>query len=192
MSSHVKEYVHKRVIKVINCVGVVLIVWYVLQIGSGFIISSIGYICFTGLSLVSVVEMSVEVCNGYVVRGIHCMGCSLIMLSMKIHIVKLIKERIYRYNMSSYYSGFVIYVLTMGIGFLGYCIVWGQMSYWGGTVITSLLILDVLKKIIVGGNVCGSSMLGRFYSLHFVLPLIGGVLIGFHIIYLHKRGSTKI
>lgn len=187
---HLSGYISKRVLGVINCVGYCLLNSMLVQIMSGIIVSWL-YIPSEKVVLYVVRSISVEVSNGYMIKNIHGMGTSVIIVLMKIHIYKLIKENIYEHNISTYYSGFAIYVLVMWIGFLGYSIVWGQMSYWGGTVICGLLVLDVLKKIVMGGSVCGQNMLSRLFVFHFILPIVSIWGIILHVFYLHLRGSKK-
>lgn len=92
--------------------------------------------------------------------------------------------------------GAIIYVLCMAIRFLGYVLPWGQMRYWGATVITNLFrVVPWVGKDIVrlawGGYSVGDATLNRFYSFHFILPFLMVLLIGLHLSLLHEFGSSN-
>lgn len=89
-------------------------------------------------------------------------------------------------------SGCVIYVLLMAISFLGYVLPYGQMSFWGATVITNLFsIISCLMEWVVGAFVVGTPTLERFMVFHFVLPFIVIALMAVHIMVLHYYGSSN-
>jgi len=93
-------------------------------------------------------------------------------------------------------TGIVIVLLLMGTAFLGYVLPWGQMSFWGATVITNLLsAIPYLGKIMVewlwGGFSINNATLTRFYSLHFLLPFVLMALVLFHLMFLHISGSSN-
>jgi quinol-cytochrome oxidoreductase complex cytochrome b subunit len=90
----------------------------------------------------------------------------------------------------------LMFVLTMAIAFLGYVLPWGQMSYWGATVITNFFTVIPLWGFIIvewlwGGFGVGQATLGRFFALHFLLPLVLLGLVGLHIFLLHIEGSIS-
>ena len=93
-------------------------------------------------------------------------------------------------------SGVVIFLITVVVGFLGYVLPWGQMSFWGATVITNLFsAVPVLGKLIVqflwGGFAVDNPTLNRFLSLHFLLPFVLAGLSIFHLVLLHTDGNNN-
>merc|ERR1712196_553752 len=102
----------------------------------------------------------------------------------------LLQSYIYLFN--TWITGIILYLMLIVIAFLGYVLPWGQMSYWGATVITNVLsfIPDIVEWI------CGSFFvynptLNRFFVLHFILPFLIIYLLLFHIFYLHLLGSSN-
>jgi ubiquinol-cytochrome c reductase cytochrome b subunit len=92
--------------------------------------------------------------------------------------------------------GVTLLLLSMAIAFLGYVLPWGQMSYWGATVITNLfgvvpLIGTLLVRCMWGGFSVTRVTLTRFFALHMILPFILVGLIGIHIFFLHATGSSN-
>lgn len=183
------KYVHKDNIKLINTVGFILMFSYIVQVLSGILIASM-YTCDVFLAFISIVYISKEVSYGYIIRNLHGNGTTFIFIGLYIHIYKSIKEGIYYYNVNTFYSGLMIYILTMGISFLGYSIAFGQMSYWGCTVITNLIVITNIKELLLGGSVIGQAMLMRFFVLHFLLPMLSLITVTLHIGFLHSRGSV--
>ena len=95
-----------------------------------------------------------------------------------------------------WWSGALIYVLMMATAFIGYVLPWGQMSFWGATVITSFFpIIPVIGKEVVmwiwGGFTVGNPTLNRFYSLHYLLPFLITGMVSVHLGLLHKDGSNN-
>lgn len=90
----------------------------------------------------------------------------------------------------------VIFILTIGTAFLGYVLPWGQISYWGATVITNLLSAIpyfgiVLVEWVWGGFSIGNATLNRFFALHYLFPFLIVVLVLLHLIFLHTTGSSN-
>lgn len=91
--------------------------------------------------------------------------------------------------------GITILLLSIGVAFVGYVLPWGQMSFWGATVITGLLstvpyIGDFLTVWLWGGLSVATPTLGRFLTFHFFLPIVLSILVLIHIIFLHSSGSS--
>lgn len=129
--------------------------------------------------------------SGY--RYVHANMCSLVFFVLWLHwlrgyvIGSTGKQDLWK-------SRFVMFALAIGSAFLGYVLPWGQMSFWGATVITSLATVapygSVLLLYLWGGFSLGSATLGRFLSLHFLLPLLVIRLLILHLILLHKYNSS--
>lgn len=134
---------------------------------------------------------------GWLIRLVHLNSASFFFLCIYIHMFRGIYYKSYTFPRTSIWlTGVTIYILAMGIAFLGYVLPWGQMSYWAATVITNLItVVPVIGKDLVywiwGGFSINNATLNRFYCLHYLLPFILCVLIFLHLILLHKSGSTN-
>lgn len=130
-------------------------------------------------------------------RFCHCNGSRLIFLLVYIHIYKGMYYSRYRNNNLTWLSGSIIYLLIIFVAFLGYVLPWGQIRYWGATVIRSLIttIPSIGKWLLVmiwGDYSVNNRTLNRFYTLHFVIPFILIILILLHLILLHNKGRTSL
>jgi len=145
----------------------------------------------------SVEHIMRDVNHGWLIRYIHANGASTFFAVVYIHIFRglyygsYMKPREYLWC-----SGVIIFFMMMGTGFMGYVLPWGQMSFWGATVITNLAsAVPVLGEHIVlwlwGGFSVDNATLNRFFSLHFTLPFVIAALAGLHLILLHQDGSNN-
>lgn len=146
------------------------------------------------LAFSSVEHIMRDVNNGWIIRYAHANTASLFFIFIYLHIGKAMYYGSYRHPRILLWSiGVVILILLMGIGFLGYVLPWGSMSYWGATVITNLLSaihMDIVEYI-WGSFSVGNPTLNRFYSLHYLLPFVLTGLIVLHVIALHQHGSNN-
>lgn len=155
------------------------------------------YTCGIENAFSSVVYIMTDVKNGYVLRYMHANGASLIFILMYIHIGRGLYYRSYLYNRGAlWWSGLAIFLLMILTAFIGYVLPWGQMSFWGATVITSLVtavpvVGESIAYWIWGGFSVSNATLGRFFSIHYVLPFIITGLIGVHLVLLHDATSTN-
>lgn len=94
-----------------------------------------------------------------------------------------------------WYTGIIIFFVMIITAFLGYLLPWGQMSFWGGTVITNLVTIlpygDTIVEFLWGGFSVANPTLNKFYSLHFIMPFILIILVISHLFFLHKKGSNN-
>lgn len=130
--------------------------------------------------------------GGYFIKYIHANGASLFFALVYLHMARGLYNRSYSLGLT-WFSGMIIFIAMMATAFLGYVLPWGQMSYWGATVITNLfsVISSNLVELLWGGyNVAGPT-LTRFYSLHYLIPFILCVLVMIHLAALHERGSNN-
>nr|YP_011003920.1 cytochrome b [Eurytoma acutibialis]WPS67060.1 cytochrome b [Eurytoma acutibialis] len=143
----------------------------------------------------SVIHIIQDVNYGWIIRLIHMNGASMFFICMFIHI-----GRNLYYNsfvlIKTWIIGILIFLMTMGTAFLGYVLPWGQMSFWGATVITNLVsaipyLGDMIVKWLWGGFSVDNATLNRFYSLHFLLPFIILMMVMIHLLFLHDTGSTN-
>lgn len=145
----------------------------------------------------SVEHIMRDVNNGWLLRYTHANGASMFFIIIYLHIGRGLYYRSYTFpRQHVWYSGIVLYVAVMAIAFMGYVLPWGQMSFWGATVITNLfsalpIIGPDIAQWLWGGYSVGNPTLIRFFSLHFCLPFILAALSLLHIILLHNVGSNN-
>jgi len=149
------------------------------------------------LAFISVEHIMRDVVGGAGLRYIHANGASMFFIVVYTHMFRgLYYGSYFQPRSELWYSGVVIFLLMMATAFMGYVLPWGQMSFWGATVITNLfsavpLIGDHIVQLLWGGFSVDNPTLNRFFSLHFVLPfVITGLVIG-HLLLLHKDGSNN-
>nr|YP_011008235.1 apocytochrome B [Halosiphon tomentosus]WBP70136.1 apocytochrome B [Halosiphon tomentosus] len=168
----------------------------VIQILSGAFLA-MHYASETHYAFSSVEHIMRDVKSGWLIRYMHANGASFFFIVVYAHIFRGLYYGSYMEpRQQLWWSGAVIYVLMMATAFIGYVLPWGQMSFWGATVITSLFsIVPVVGKEVVmwiwGGFTVGNPTLNRFYSLHYILPFIIAGLVFVHLGLLHKDGSNN-
>ncbi|BAV58171.1 cytochrome b (mitochondrion) [Ramazzottius varieornatus] len=136
-----------------------------------------------------------DVQGGWLMRVIHANGASLFFLAFFIHIGRGLYFKSYVLNMT-WISGVTIFLMSMMTAFLGYVLPWGQMSFWGATVITNLLsavpyIGTPLVEWVWGGFSVNNATLTRFFSLHYLLPFVISLLVIVHLTFLHEQKSSN-
>nr|AZL93532.1 cytochrome b [Siren intermedia] len=143
----------------------------------------------------SVAHICRDVNYGWLIRNIHANGASLFFICIYLHIGRGIYYGSYMYK-ETWNIGVILLLLVMATAFVGYVLPWGQMSFWGATVITNLLSAipymgDALVQWIWGGFSVDKATLTRFFAFHFLLPFaIAGVSI-IHLLFLHETGSNN-
>nr|QWB85740.1 cytochrome b [Trichoferus campestris] len=147
------------------------------------------------LAFNSVAHICRNVNYGWLIRTLHANGASFFFICLYIHIGRgmyygsyLLKE--------TWMIGVTIFFMVMATAFLGYVLPWGQMSFWGATVITNLLsAIPYLGSTIVqwvwGGFAVDNATLTRFFAFHFLLPFIVAALVMVHLLFLHQTGSSN-
>nr|YP_010610456.1 cytochrome b [Opimothrips tubulatus]WAO28723.1 cytochrome b [Opimothrips tubulatus] len=143
----------------------------------------------------SVIHICRDVNLGWMLRNLHANGASMFFIIMFVHIGRGIYYESFKY-MLVWFSGILIFFISMATAFLGYVLPWGQMSFWGATVITNLLsaipyLGEYLVKWIWGGFSVDTPTLNRFFVFHFLCPFIILILVIFHILFLHNSGSSS-
>nr|YP_010937305.1 cytochrome b [Ixodes kohlsi]WKW95301.1 cytochrome b [Ixodes kohlsi]WKW95314.1 cytochrome b [Ixodes kohlsi] len=147
----------------------------------------------TAFNMIS--HISRDVNNGWLIRSIHSNGASMFFIFMYIHIGRGIYYSSF-FFWKTWLTGIMIIFILMATAFLGYVLPWGQMSFWGATVITNLFsalpyIGSTLTYWVWGGFSVDNNTLIRFFSLHFILPFILLMMVLIHIIMLHSSGSSN-
>lgn len=148
------------------------------------------------LAFYSVRHIMRDVDLGWLVRIIHANGARFFFIRMYFHIARGIYYRRYRFSFYTWIIGVSIALVTMATAFLGYVLPWGQISFWGATVITNLFsAIPFLGRDIVvwlwGGFAVGGPTLSRFLGLHFILPIIISLIVIVHLFFLHQNGSSN-
>jgi len=172
--------------------GIMLVV----MIASGIFLA-MAYTPHKDFAFDSVERIMRDVNYGWLLRYIHMNGASMFFVVTYIHIFRGLYFGSYKEPRELLWIlGVVILLLMMATAFMGYVLPWGQMSYWGATVITNLfsaipLVGDWIVTLLWGGFTVDNPTLNRFYSLHYLLPfaIIGVVVL--HLVALHQHGSNN-
>jgi ubiquinol-cytochrome c reductase cytochrome b subunit len=155
------------------------------------------YTADTKLAFQSVERIMRDVNSGWLVRYIHMNGASMFFLVVYIHMFRGLYYGSYKKPRELLWIlGCLILLLMMATAFMGYVLPWGQMSFWGATVITNLfsafpLIGEDIVTWLWGGFSVDNPTLTRFFALHFLLPFVIVGVVVLHIVALHKHGSNN-
>jgi quinol-cytochrome oxidoreductase complex cytochrome b subunit len=169
---------------------------FALQLLSGIFLA-MHYTPHIELAFQSVEHIMTDVKNGYIIRYMHANGASLIFILIYLHIARGLYARSYAYPRQwLWWTGIIVFLLMMATAFIGYVLPWGQMSFWGATVITSLVtaipfIGENIAYWLWGGFSISNATLVRFFSLHYLLPFIILGIILLHLVVLHEGGSSN-
>nr|AVO20910.1 cytochrome b [Spondylurus powelli]AVO20911.1 cytochrome b [Spondylurus powelli]AVO20912.1 cytochrome b [Spondylurus powelli] len=160
--------------------GLFLAMHYTADISSAF--SSVAHICR-------------DVQYGWLIRNLHANGASMFFICIYLHVGRGLYYGSYMYK-ETWNIGVILLLLVMATAFVGYVLPWGQMSFWGATVITNLLsavpyIGTNLVEWIWGGFSVDNATLTRFFSFHFILPFIIMGVSMIHLLFLHETGSNN-
>ena len=168
----------------------------VIQILSGLFLA-MHYVPNTKFAFDSVEHIMRDVNYGWLIRYIHAVGASMFFVALYAHMIRGLYYGSYKAPREIlWWIGIIIFLLTMATAFMGYVLPWGQMSFWGATVITNLFsAIPVVGKSIVewlwGGYSVDNPTLNRFFVLHFLMPfLIVGIVL-LHLLALHTAGSNN-
>nr|AEP39089.1 cytochrome b [Oncomelania hupensis hupensis] len=166
----------------------------VIQIATGLFLA-MHFTAHVDLAFSSAVHISRDVNYGWLLRALHANGASWFFICIYFHIGRGMYYGSFMYN-HTWNIGVILLFMTMGTAFLGYVLPWGQMSFWGATVITNLLsAIPYVGKMLVewvwGGFAVDNATLTRFFTLHFVLPFGIAALTVLHLLFLHESGSNN-
>ena len=149
------------------------------------------------LAFASVEHIMRDVNYGWLLRYVHANGASMFFIVVYIHMFRGLYYSSYMHPREALWcSGVIIFILMMATGFIGYVLPWGQMSFWGATVITNLFsAIPVIGEEIVywlwGGFSVDNPTLNKFFSLHYLLPFAIAGMVIVHLIFLHEHGSNN-
>nr|AKR75567.1 cytochrome b [Microphysogobio tafangensis] len=160
--------------------GLFLAMHYTSDISTAF--SSVAHICR-------------DVNYGWLIRNLHANGASFFFICIYMHVARGLYYGSYLYK-ETWNIGVMLLLLVMMTAFVGYVLPWGQMSFWGATVITNLLSAvpymgDTLVQWIWGGFSVDNATLTRFFAFHFLLPFIIAAATLLHLLFLHETGSNN-
>jgi ubiquinol-cytochrome c reductase cytochrome b subunit len=149
------------------------------------------------LAFASVEHIMRDVNGGVMLRYLHSNGASLFFFAVYCHIFRGLYYGSYKAPREvTWVIGMIIYFLMIATAFMGYVLPWGQMSFWGATVITGLFgaipgVGTALQEWLLGGFAIGNATLNRFFSLHYLLPFVIAGLVGVHIWAFHTTGNNN-
>lgn len=166
----------------------------VVQLASGLFLA-MHYSCDITLAFERVSHISRDVNNGWLLRSVHANGARFFFVCVYLHVARGVYYGSFHFK-ETWRIGVVILLLLIGTAFLGYVLPWGQISFWGATVITNLAsaIPLVGREIVLwlwGGFSVRNATLTRFFTLHFLLPFIVRAISAIHLLFLHQTGSSN-
>nr|AIY51008.1 cytochrome b [Noturus miurus] len=174
--------------------GSLLLLCLIAQILTGLFLA-MHYTSDISTAFSSVAHICRDVNYGWLIRNLHANGASFFFICIYLHIGRGLYYGSYLYK-ETWNIGVVLLLLVMMTAFVGYVLPWGQMSFWGATVITNLLSAvpymgDALVQWIWGGFSVDNATLTRFFAFHFLLPftIIAATLL--HALFLHETGSNN-
>lgn len=166
----------------------------VIQILTGLFLA-IHYTPHVDIAFYSIAHITRDVNYGWLLRNLHANGGSWFFICLYLHIGRGLYYGSYLYQ-EVWNIGVIILIATIATAFVGYVLPWGQIRFWGATVITNLLsaipyIGTILVEWIWGGFAVDNATLNRFFAFHFILPFIVAALSAIHLIFLHQTGSNN-
>nr|ALO76127.1 cytochrome b [Scirtidae sp. GENSP02] len=156
---------------------------------------SMHYTANVEMAFNSVVHICRDVNYGWFIRTLHANGASFFFICIYIHIGRGMYYNSFKF-LHTWMIGVIMLFVVMGTAFMGYVLPWGQMSFWGATVITNLLSAipymgNMLVQWIWGGFAVDNATLTRFFAIHFLLPFVLMALTMIHLLFLHQTGSNN-
>nr|ACR03093.1 cytochrome b [Sphaerodactylus vincenti]ACR03097.1 cytochrome b [Sphaerodactylus vincenti] len=166
----------------------------VVQLATGLFLA-MHYTADISLAFSSIAHITRDVQHGWLIRNLHANGASVFFICLYLHIGRGLYYGSYLYK-ETWNTGVVLFFLVMATAFVGYVLPWGQMSFWGATVITNLLsaipyIGTNLVQWIWGGFSVDNATLTRFFTFHFLLPFTILAAMMLHLMFLHETGSNN-
>nr|QEG03292.1 cytochrome b [Crocidura tanakae] len=174
--------------------GSLLGICLIAQILTGLFLA-MHYTSDTMTAFSSVTHICRDVNYGWLIRYLHANGASMFFICLFLHVGRGLYYGSYMY-LETWNIGVLLLFAVMATAFMGYVLPWGQMSFWGATVITDLLsaipyIGTNLVEWIWGGFSVDKATLTRFFAFHFIPPFIVAALAGVHLLFLHETGSNN-
>jgi len=166
----------------------------VIQILTGLFLA-IHYTADIRIAFNRVTHICRDVNYGWLLRNLHANGASFFFICIYLHVGRGIYYGSYLF-IPTWFAGVILLFLVIGTAFIGYVLPWGQISFWGATVITNLLsavpyLGTTLVQWLWGGFAVDNATLTRFFTFHFVLPFIVAAVTIIHLLFLHQTGSNN-
>ena len=196
LGAHLTDYPTPKNLNYWWTFGGILTFCLITQIVTGIVLA-MHYVAHADLAFGSVEHIMRNVNYGWLIRYIHSNGASMFFLAVYIHIFRSLFYGSYKSPREIIWIlGLMIYLLMMAAAFLGYVLPWGQMSFWGATVITNLfsaipLVGESITQWLWGGYSVDNPTLTRFFSLHYLIPFLILGLVVLHIWALHVPGNNN-
>jgi ubiquinol-cytochrome c reductase cytochrome b/c1 subunit len=196
LASHLTEYPTPKNLNYWWTFGGILTFCLITQIVTGLTLA-MHYIAHADMAFESVEHIMRDVNYGWLIRYIHANGASMFFLAVYIHIFRSLFYGSYKSPREIIWIiGIIIYLLMMAAAFMGYVLPWGQMSFWGATVITNLfsaipLVGEGIVNWLWGGYSVDNPTLTRFFTLHYLIPFLILGLVVLHIWALHVPGNNN-
>ena len=196
LANHLTDYPTPKNLNYWWTFGGILTFCLITQIITGLVLA-MHYVADTKLAFASVEHIMRDVNYGWLIRYVHANGASMFFLAVYIHIFRSLFYGSYKSPREIIWIiGIIIYLLMMAAAFMGYVLPWGQMSYWGATVITNLFsaipfVGEGITTWLWGGFSVDNPTLTRFYALHYLIPFLILGLVVLHIWALHVPGNNN-
>ncbi len=176
--------------------GGILAMMLVVQIVTGIVLA-MHYAAESHVAFLSVESIMRDVNWGWLIRYLHANGASMFFIAVYIHIFRGLYYGSYKAPREILWIlGVIIYLLMMAAAFMGYVLPWGQMSFWGATVITNFftalpIVGQPIQTLLIGGFSVDNATLNRFFSLHYLLPFVIAGCVVLHLWALHHAGQNN-
>jgi len=196
LSHHLQAYPTPKNLNYWWTFGGILTFCLITQIITGLVLA-MHYVAHVDHAFESIEHIMRDVNYGWLIRYVHANGASMFFLAVYIHIFRSLFYGSYKSPREVIWIiGLLIYILMMATAFMGYVLPWGQMSFWGATVITNLFsaipfVGESITTWLWGGYSVDNPTLNRFYSLHYLLPFLIFGLVILHIWALHVPGNNN-
>jgi ubiquinol-cytochrome c reductase cytochrome b subunit len=196
MSSDFMAFPSPRNLNYWYAFGAILTMCLIVQIISGVVLA-MHYTPTVEGAFDSIQRIKRDVPYGWLIQSMHATGASMFFLAVYIHMFRGMFYGSYKAPRELVWIiGCVIYLIMMATGFLGYTLPWGQMSFWGATVITGFfgaipVVGESLQQWLLGGYSVGNPTLQRFFSLHYLLPFVIAAIVGLHVWAIHHVGQNN-
>jgi ubiquinol-cytochrome c reductase cytochrome b subunit len=198
LEQNLTKYLLPRNINAWYTLGAVLLTLFMIQFATGILLL-IYYVPNPAEAFQSVERIMNEVPFGWLMRTLHAVGANVIIIALLLHMLSVMFMASYkRPRELTWLSGFIILNLAFALCLTGYLLPWSQLSFWATTVATDAagaipVIGDELVRFLRGGSMVNEATLGRFFALHVMgMPLMLGLLIGFHLFCVRRAGISRV
>jgi ubiquinol-cytochrome c reductase cytochrome b subunit len=197
LEQNLTKYLLPRKVNAWYTLGAVLLTLFTIQVATGILLL-IYYVPNPAEAFQSVERIMNEIPFGWLVRTLHAVGANIIIIALLLHMLSVMFMGSYkRPRELTWLSGFIILNLTFALCLTGYLLPWSQLSFWATTVATDSagaipVIGDELVRFLRGGSMVNEATLGRFFALHVMgMPLLLGLLVGFHLFCVRRVGVSS-